>query len=177
MLGDYIDKLNALLADQPKLQLMTLEQLLSIANRLSPSVGVPLSRYAGGVYNHFMYFDSMTPDQRLRTGGGSLLAAIDKSFGDMEKFRKRFNEAALSVFGSGYAWLVYGRRGLSVITLPNQDTPIPACLSPIMNLDVWEHAYFLMYYNKRVEYVGDWWNLANWSYANSRYADCLKNCE
>lgn len=168
--SDYVDHLNQLLSNHPELHNMTLDELIRTAFRLPSSIGIPLSRSASGVYNHYLYFDSMTPNQKSQ-GSNAFLKALDKYYGSFQNFRDRFTQAAMSVFGSGYAWLVCGRRGPAIMTLSNQGNPIAAGQCPIMCLDVWEHSYFLMYYNKRVEYIGDWWGLVNWEYINERYTE------
>ncbi|MPM93454.1 Superoxide dismutase [Mn] 1 [bioreactor metagenome] len=167
----YTDNLNKALADKPALQGLTLEQLIMTANRMPPDTGVPISRNAGGVYNHRFYFNGMSPSS---TGVpfGELAWAIDESFGSFESFKEKFTAAAMSVFGSGYAWLVCDQGGrLKIITTANQETPLPLRLCPILNIDVWEHAYYLKHYNERAKYIDDWWNVVNWGLANARYAD------
>jgi Fe-Mn family superoxide dismutase len=139
-LQTYIDNLNAALSTQPQLQNMTLEQLILMAPGLPENVGVPVSRNAGGVYNHRFYFNGMSPSSS-RNPLSPLSRAIDQTFGGLNAFKDKFTAAALSVFGSGYAWLVLNEQGkLSIITTPNQDTPLPRGLCPILNIDVWEHA-------------------------------------
>lgn len=118
----------------------------------------------------------MTPVQK-NYAETKTYSALGNKFGNYDEFRKQFTEAANSVFGSGYAWLVLGRRGLSITTLPNQENPLVTGTYPLFCLDVWEHAYFLMYYNKRVEYIGDFWNLVNWEYIDARYTSCLLSCK
>lgn len=171
-LQTYIDNLNAALSTQPQLQNMTLEQLILMAPGLPENVGVPVSRNAGGVYNHRFYFNGMSPSSS-RNPLSPLSRAIDQTFGGFNAFKDKFTAAALSVFGSGYAWLVLSEQGkLSIITTPNQDTPLPRGLCPILNIDVWEHAYYLKHYNKRGDYIADWYNVVNWAKAEERYAAC-----
>jgi Fe-Mn family superoxide dismutase len=173
-LQTYIHNLNNALRDHSRLQKMTLEQLILISGKLPENVGLPIWRNAGGVYNHRFYFQGMTPSSTKRPLG-ALAEAIDKNFGSFENFRKKFTDAAMSVFGSGYAWLVSdGRGNLNIMTTPNQDTPLPDGLCPILNIDVWEHAYYLKNYNKRDEYIGNWWHVVNWLKANERYLICKK---
>lgn len=173
-LQTYIDNLNAALKPYPELQGMTLEQLIQVAPNLPAGVGTPIARNAGGVYNHRFYFDGLTPDAApLETG--ALSAALERWFGDFSQFQKLFSQAAASVFGSGYAWLAADRRGaLRIVTTANQDTPLTMELCPVLNLDVWEHAYYLKHYNKRADYVLDWWSAANWPAAEARYQTCLR---
>ncbi len=173
-LQTYIDNLNAALSSQPRLQSMPLEQLILISGRLPKDVGVPIWRNAGGVYNHRFFFDGMNPDGALAPVG-ELSGAIAGTFGSFDNFKKEFADAAMSVFGSGYAWLVMDRRGrISVITTANQDTPLPLGYCPIVNIDVWEHAYYLKHYNRRADYIDDWFSVADWQKANDRYLACQR---
>ncbi len=171
-LQTYIDNLNAALKDHPSLQMLSLDQLIQRARSLPPDVGTPIARNAGGVYNHRFYFDGLTPDTGLRPAG-VLADALNRSFGSDEAFRRKLTDTAKSVFGSGYAWLVADRCGnLKIITTANQDTPLTLGLCPILNVDVWEHAYYLKHFNRRADYLGDWWNVVNWPVAEERYAVC-----
>ena len=168
-LQGYTDNLNAALRDHPNLQCMTLEQLISIACKLPENIGTPIARNAGGVYNHRFYFDGMS-SYGIRQPVGELQSAIDSSFGSFEEFHKKFAAAAMSVFGSGYAWLVANKCGmLNIVTTPNQETPSLNTWRPILNIDVWEHAYYLKHYNKRADYIEDWFGVANWFEAHDRY--------
>lgn len=169
----YTDGLNALLRDNPGLCGLSLEGLLRLAPCLPARVGVPLSRQAGGVYNHRLFFESMAPPGTGGAPEGALGAAVDRAFGSPEGLRDALAAAALSVFGSGYAWLAADGCGrLLLRTTPNQETPLPRGLCPVLNLDVWEHAYILKHFNKRAAYVADWMNVVNWKAAAARYAAC-----
>jgi len=160
-LQTYIDNLNATLKNYPKLQQLSLEQLILTAPKLPAAVGVPIARNAGGVYNHRFFFNGMTPDAQPPTG--ELALAINRTFGSLDGFKTQFTQAALSVFGSGYAWLTANRlKKLQIITTANQDTPLTMGLRPIITIDVWEHAYYLKHYNVRAAYVGDWWSVVRW---------------
>lgn len=166
-LKTYLDSLNSILKKYPQLQALTLEQLIHIAGQMPGKDCAAIARNAGGVYNHRFFFHSMCPDGK-EAPEGALAAAIDRSFGSLDAFREKFTAAALSVFGSGYAWLVNGKRGLCLMTTANQETPAGAG-KPLLNLDMWEHAYYLKHYNKRVDYISDWWNVVNWALAEQRY--------
>jgi superoxide dismutase, Fe-Mn family len=125
----------------------------------------------GGYYNHDVFWKIMGPD-----GGGEptgeLGEAIRQSFGSFDELKKRFKEKATGQFGSGWAWLVVGESGgLEVINLPNQDAPVMIGRTPILGVDVWEHAYYLKYQNRRPDYVDAWWNTVNWEEANRRYRE------
>jgi len=173
-LQGYIDNLNAALQDQPGLQSLSLEGLICSAGRLPAAVGTPVSRNAGGVYNHRFFFDGMTPEAAAEPAG-ALADAINRAFGGFDAFADAFKIAALSVFGSGYAWLVADRSGrLRIVTSANQETPLTMGFCPVMNLDVWEHAYYLKHYNKRGDYVGDWFRVVDWKKAEERYVECLR---
>lgn len=166
-LKTYIDNLNSILKKYPQLQTLTLEQLICTAGQMSGKDCVAIARNAGGVYNHRFFFNSMCPDGK-KAPGGALAVAIDRGFGSMDVFREKFTEAALSVFGSGYVWLVNSKRGPCLMTSINQETPLRA-VKPLLNLDVWEHAYYLKHYNKRIDYINDWWNVVNWDLAEQKY--------
>lgn len=171
--GKYVENLNNLLAQHPELQNLTLEELVRRAPRLQPAVGVPLSRNAGGVYNHILYFYGMMPQPETRSPEGELARAIERFFGTFDNFRDVFMESAQAVFGSGYTWLVIDKKGLGIINMANQENPLMIGLYPIMCIDVWEHAYFLDYYNMRNDYIISWWDLINWLYIESRFKDYI----
>lgn len=142
-----------------------------IQNRpITPEDREKLRRSAGGVYNHRLFFNSMAPTAK-RQPRGQLAAAINSTFGSFDNFKARFSDAAASVFGSGYAWLGVDRRGqLVIVTSENQDVPPGIC--PLLNLDVWEHAYYLKHANLRADYIADWWNVVNFPAAEARYQSC-----
>lgn len=162
----YVDKLNAVLAKYPALQRLSLTELLRIPPRaLPPADRVAILRNAGGVFNHRLYFDSMAPGASGMPRG-DLARRIAMSFGSFDKFRQRFSEAAASVFGSGYAWLCSDRSGrLFIAVSANQDVPDGL---PLICIDVWEHAYYLDYQNRRDEYIAAWWNVADLAAAAAR---------
>ena len=167
-LQTYIDNLNRFLEENPSLQKFSLEELLSIWRRLPCHLQTPLRNNAGGVYNHRFYFDSMTPPGSS-CSAPRLFEAMSCQFGSPENFRSQFKEAALSVFGSGYAWLVLDRGRLKIVTSANQNTPLTCSRTLIFNIDVWEHAYYLKHYNLRADYIDDWFRVVNWGMAENRY--------
>lgn len=168
-LKTYVENLNNALAHCPQLQGLGLERLIVKAPSLPKSLCVPISRNGGGVYNHQFFFDSLQPAAGQEPTG-SLAQALTRCFGSVAEFQKQFTDTALSVFGSGYAWLVRcGNGQLKIITTANQETPLTRGLRPILNLDVWEHAYYLQYYNVRADYVHAFWNIVNWDAALRRY--------
>ena len=166
-LKTYIDNLNSILKKYPRLQTLTLEQLIHTARQIPGKDCVAIIRNAGGVYNHRFFFNGMCPDGK-QGPEGPLAVAIDRRFGSLDAFREKFTETALSIFGSGYLWLVNGKWGLCLVTTANQDIPT-GDVKPLLNLDVWEHAYYLKHYNKRVDYIHDWWNVVNWDLAEQKY--------
>ena len=173
-LQSYVDNLNKALEPYPELQSLPLEQLLLEADQLPPEKGVAIARNAGGVYNHRFYFECMAPKGADRPGG-ALAQAIDQSFGSFAAFQQAFTTAAQGVFGSGYGWLVSDRQGqLSILTTANQSTPLTEGLCPILTVDMWEHAYYVKHYNKRPDYLSDWWQVVNWPAAEARYEACLR---
>lgn len=155
-LQTYVDNLNAALKDYPKLHTLSLEELLACPDHLPSSVQTAVTNNAGGVFNHIFYFSILGQIEYP----GNLLGHIFFSFGNFEEFEKNFTDAALSVFGSGYAWLVFDQTGrLKIITTKNQDTPIPLGLYPMLVIDVWEHAYYLKHYNLRADYIKNWFHI------------------
>lgn len=164
----YIDNLNKALENQPKFQSWPLEKLLTNIQELPATIRTAVKNNAGGVYNHWLYFDQMTPYFHPVTG--PLEQAIADTFGTMEAFQKTMTDAGMSQFGSGYAWLVKDDSGrLTVLHLPNQDTPLPTGLIPILLVDVWEHAYYLKYQYRRANYISAWFSLIDWKKAGERY--------
>lgn len=164
----YIDNLNKILKECPKLQALSLEQLIKSTCRLPKDIAVLIRNNAGGVYNHRFFFNGLTkPDAHQPRG--RLIDAIDRQFGSFQNFSDAFKKEALSVFGSGYAWLVAEQCRLRIITTPNQDSPICQNLQPILAIDVWEHAYYLKHHNVRSDYVDDWLHLINWDQAEKNY--------
>ncbi len=173
-LQTYVNNLNAALKDQPALQEMSLEQLVTrLPDDLPPDVRRTVHNNAGGVYNHRFFFDGLTnPSKRMPIG--SLAGAIHRDFGGFEAFRKAFTAAALSVFGSGYAWLVVDNGTLKIVTTANQDTPLENGLCPILTVDVWEHAYYLKHYNDRARYLHDFFRVIDWHRAEQNYRTCTE---
>lgn len=172
-LQTYIDGLNKLLKSQPALQSCSLQTLLANWNHLP----VSLRNNAGGVYNHRFFFDSLIPCpkdfQPAISTDNKILPAIEKQFCGFDRFCSLWKESALSVFGSGYVWLVCECGMLKIITTANQNVPDLCLQTPLLNLDVWEHAYYLKHYNMRADYIDDWFHLINWDVVHSRY--CAQN--
>lgn len=172
-LQTYIDNLNNTLKDYPQFQNWTLEELLYNIPSLPQEIQTPVKNNGGGVFNHQFFFANLK-NPAPQTPTGFLNDAISRKYGSYESFQKQFKAAALSVFGSGYAWLIVNAIGqLQIITTANQDTPLPLGLCLVLNLDVWEHAYYLKHYNLRADYIDDWFHVINWANANSHYMQCF----
>lgn len=166
----YVAKLNEALANYPDLQEKSLEELLKSLDAIPEGVRAAVRNHGGGHYNHSLFWKLM----KSQGGGeakGVLGDAIASAFGDFAKFKEEFTNSAATLFGSGWAWLVKDSVGkLSVIKTPNQDSPIAMKMRPILGLDVWEHAYYLKYQNRRPEYVEAWWNVVNWEEAERNFS-------
>lgn len=158
----YVDELNAAIKDHPELHKKTLEELLTHLDTLPESIRTAVRDNGGGHYNHSFFWTIMS----AQGGGeptGRLKELIDKYFKDFASFKEQFTAAAKKVFGSGWAWLTIDKKGdLHISTTANQDSPISEGLSPLLGLDVWEHAYYLKYQNRRPEYIDAWWHVVNW---------------
>jgi Fe-Mn family superoxide dismutase len=167
----YVDKANAALegtdwADE------SVEQILSIIETLPEDKQTVLRNNAGGHANHSMFWEIMSPD-----GGGDpegeLADAINDTFGSLDELKKAVNDAGVNRFGSGWTWLVHDGTGLAVYSTANQDSPMLQSDEPLLGNDVWEHAYYLNYQNRRPDYLEAWWNVVNWSAVSERYAKAI----
>jgi len=165
----YVTNLNAALEKAPELANKSLEELLKNLNAVPDAIRTAVRNNGGGHYNHSKFWPSMGPN----AGGaptGKLADAINASFGDFEKFKEQFNAAGAARFGSGWVWLVNEGGKLAITSTPNQDNPImdgkPA---PLLGNDVWEHAYYLKYQNRRPDYLKAWWNVVNWTEVAKRF--------
>ncbi|HEU4565650.1 MAG TPA: superoxide dismutase [Gemmatimonadaceae bacterium] len=158
----YVNNLNAALEKAPELQGKSLDELMRDISSVPESVRTAVRNNGGGHWNHSMFWQIMAPNAGGEPGG-NIGDAIRESFGDFAKFREQFNAAAMGRFGSGWAWLIADRGGrLSIESTPNQDTPLMDGKTAVMGVDVWEHAYYLKYQNRRADYVAAWWNVVNW---------------
>ncbi|MBI2326599.1 superoxide dismutase [Candidatus Collierbacteria bacterium] len=162
----YIDNLNKALTDFPAEAEKPIEKLLSNLEAVPEKIRAAVRNHGGGHYNHSQFWKVMTGDTKLRIYEDKnlrIIEEINKVFGDMTKFKEQFSAAAMGRFGSGWAWLVADDSGqLSVTSTANQDTPLSEGKKPLLGLDVWEHAYYLKYQNRRKDYVDAWWNVINW---------------
>lgn len=170
-LQTYIDNLNAVLEHLPDFRKHTLEEMLRFLDEVPEEWQGAVRNNAGGVYNHRMYFDMLQNPSDLKPSG-RLAEAINNEFGSYDEFKKIFKGSALKVFGSGYAWLVCDSGKLRIVTTPNQDNPITHHMTPILCLDVWEHAYYLKHQNVRAAYIDDWFMIINWHKAEEIFCKC-----
>jgi Fe-Mn family superoxide dismutase len=165
----YVDNANKLLADQPELAKLSPVELLENLDLAPESIRAGLRNNVGGHVNHSAFWLMMSPN-----GGGEptgdLAKAIDSTFGSFADFKKQFTDAAMKRFGSGWAWLVVKDGKLSILSTPNQDPPLLDGYATILGLDVWEHAYYLKYQNRRGDYATAWWDVVNWPYVAELYA-------
>jgi Fe-Mn family superoxide dismutase len=165
----YVTNLNKALESAPELAGKTIEELLADNLALVPdSIKAAVRNNGGGHYNHSLFWTLMSP----QGGGvptGPLAEAIDQTFGSFDAFKEKFTAAAIARFGSGWAWLVKSGTGLEIVSTPNQDTPIMEGKTPILGIDVWEHAYYLKYQNKRPDYVAAWFSVVNWEQASQNF--------
>ena len=168
----YVDKVNAALegtdwADRP------IEEVIANLSQVPDDKRGPVRNNGGGHYNHSLFWEWLSPD-----GGGEpqgpLADAIADAFGSFADFQEQLKNAGVNQFGSGWAWLVHDGSSLAVVSTPNQDNPITDGKTPLFGIDVWEHAYYLKYQNKRADYVDAWWNVVNWDAVAKRFANAGK---
>ncbi len=166
--GGYVNNLNKALEGHADLQAKSLNDLLAGINDVPESIRTAVRNNGGGHANHSLFWEVLSPN-----GGGqptgTLADAITSTFGSFDKFKEEFTKAASTRFGSGWAWLVVDGGKLAITSTPNQDSPIMEGKTPILGLDVWEHAYYLKYQNKRPDYIGAFWNVVNWAEVGKRY--------
>jgi Fe-Mn family superoxide dismutase len=178
----YVAGLNAALEKAPDLAMLELDDLLAdLPSVADESVRTALRNHGGGHWNHTLFWEIMTPAASSGAPSEKLAAAITAAFGSMEDFKKAFNEAAAKRFGSGWAWLVLKNGKLKITSTPNQDNPLMKGLVPdadlgvpLLGLDVWEHAYYLHYQNRRPDYISAWWKVVNWPAVSKRFEEATK---
>jgi Fe-Mn family superoxide dismutase len=167
----YVANLNKAVAEFPDLGKKSIEELIQNLNSIPEKIQTAVRNQGGGHLNHSLFW------QMLKKGGSKpsteLGSAIDKSFGSFNAFKDKFTEAATKVFGSGWAWLVLDGGDLKIETSPNQDSPLSHGRQTLLGLDVWEHAYYLKYQNRRPEYIGAFWNVIDWNFVAERHAKFL----
>ena len=164
----YVNNLNAAIEKAPELASKSIDDLMRNVNSLPEAVRTPIRNNGGGHWNHSMFWQIMAPKAGGEPGG-ALGAAIKSAFGDFAKFREQFSAAGVGRFGSGWAWLVNTGGKLSIVSCPNQDNPLMEGQKVVMGLDVWEHAYYLKYQNRRPDYINAWWNVVNWKEVEKRF--------
>jgi Fe-Mn family superoxide dismutase len=164
----YVDKANAALEGTPWAD-APVEDVLKSLDDLPADKKGPVRNNAGGHCNHTLFWESMSP-----SGGGApsgaLAEAIDAAFGSFDDFKAKLKETGVNQFGSGWSWLVHDGSGLAVVGTPNQDNPISQGQTPLLGVDVWEHAYYLKYQNRRPDYIDAWWNVVDWDKVAERFA-------
>ena len=165
----YVTNLNKALESAPDLAGKSIEELLANNLAIVPeAIRTAVRNNGGGHYNHTLFWTLMAPN----AGGaptGDLADAINAAFGSFDTFKEKFNAAGVGRFGSGWAWLIKGAAGLEIVSTPNQDTPVMEGKFPVLGCDVWEHAYYLKYQNRRPDYLAAWWNVVNWQEAAKRF--------
>jgi len=165
----YVSKLNAALEGHADLQAKSVEDLLRDIASVPDAIRGAVRNHGGGHANHSLFWSIMSPN-----GGGApsgdLADAINGAFGSFDAFQKKLTETAGGVFGSGWGWLVVGPGGLEVVGRPNQDSPLMDGLTPVLGVDVWEHAYYLKYQNRRPDYLAAWWNTVDWNAVAARFS-------
>lgn len=165
----YIDKVNKALEGNSEWSEKPIEEILANLNSIPEDIRTVVRNNGGGHYNHSMFWEIMAPNQSGQPEG-DIASAINSAFGSFDNFKEKFAEAAASRFGSGWAWLIDRGGKLEITSTANQDCPISDSAKPIMGLDVWEHAYYLKYQNRRPEYIDAWWKVVNWPEVSRRLA-------
>ena len=164
----YVTNHNAAIEKHPELAGKSLEDLLSDLNAVPEDIRMAVRNHGGGTWNHNMFWEIMGP----KMGGmpsAELTKALEAAFGSYDAFKAEFEKAATTRFGSGWAWLVKKGDGLAIVSTANQDNPLSDGATPILGIDVWGHAYYLKYQNRRPEYISNWWNTVNWQAVADRY--------
>jgi Fe-Mn family superoxide dismutase len=159
--GTYVTNVNKALENHPDLAAKSIEDLLRGINQVPEDIRTVVRNNGGGHANHSMFWQIMKPNGGGQPGG-DLAQAINQAFGSFDAFKDQFTKAATGRFGSGWAWLLSDGGSLSITSAANQDSPYMEGKTPILGLDVWEHAYYLKYQNKRPDYIAAWWNVVNW---------------
>jgi len=166
----YVDKLNEALAKHPELK-DDVEKLLADLNKVPEDIRLAVRNHGGGHVNHSLFWGLLKKDVKFE---GNIQEVIEKEFGSFDEFKKQFSDASLSRFGSGWAWLVVKDKKLEIISTANQDSPLMEGKKLLLGLDVWEHAYYLKYQNKRADYVAAFWNVVNWKKVDELYKKASK---
>lgn len=163
----YVKNLNLSLEKYPDWQNKTIEEIITSLDQVPEDIRTTVRNNGGGHYNHTLFWQMMAP----KAGGeptGTILNEIKQYFGEFKTFKEQFTQGAIKIFGSGWEWLVWDQGKLTLLNTPNQDSPLSGSKIPLLGLDVWEHAYYLQYYNKRPDYIEAWWNVVNWEEVSKR---------
>jgi Fe-Mn family superoxide dismutase len=171
----YVNNLNAALKDYPDLQKLSIYQLLRGIKDVPEKVRTAVINQGGGHLNHSLFWKMMAPKGKTGSPSSALSKAIDAAFGSMDKMKEQLSKTAVGVFGSGWGWLVVDpSKKLEIVAAPNQNSPYMSNQTPILGVDVWEHAYYLQYKSARADYVKAWWDVVNWGYVSELYGDAGK---
>lgn len=171
----YVTNLNKALEMHPELQTKTIEELLTSLASLPEAIKNAVRNNGGGHYNHSLFWTLLTPKSEYRDTS-QIANEINNTYGNLENFKMEFGKAAMSRFGSGWAWLLLDKnKNLTIVSTPNQDSPVAEGLVPLLALDVWEHAYYLMHQNRRADYINSFWNVVNWNQVEANYKKGLES--
>ncbi len=167
----YTKSINLALEKHPELESLSIEKLLKSFGDIPEGIRITVRNNGGGYYNHALYWEVMAPGGAKNPTGG-LTKMIEQTFGSLDELKEQFSKEAVGRFGSGWAWLASdANKDLEVLSTPNQDSPISTGLTPILGIDVWEHAYYLNYQDKRANYVKAWWDIINWDVVYQKYQE------
>jgi Fe-Mn family superoxide dismutase len=164
----YTNNLNAAIEKHPEWGNKSIEEILKTYESAPEDIRSALRNHGGGFYNHSLFWLMMSP-KKDQVPSGELAAEINKTFGSFDAFKQQFGDAAKKIFGSGWEWLVIDKGKLALTSTPNQDSPVTQGKTPVLGLDVWEHSYYLQYFNDRGAYVDAWWHVVNWEDAAKRF--------
>jgi len=168
----YVDKLNEALAKHPELDKKDLKELLIDINKVPEDIRTAVRNHGGGHINHSLFWEILAKDIPMK---GKVVTSIESEFQSFDKFKEQFSAAAMARFGSGWVWLVVNKGKLEIYSTANQDSPLMEGKIPILGLDVWEHAYYLKYQNKRADYISAFFSIINWTVVDKKYKLALKN--
>lgn len=162
----YVKNLNEALEGYSEFLQMDIEQLLKSLDQIPEEIRTKVKNNGGGHYHHSLFWTMISPDKSKPEG--RILEALNQTFGNFESFKEKFTKSAQTVFGSGWTWLIKDKENLVILNTPNQDSPISQGHIPVLGIDLWEHAYYLKYKNKRADYIEAWWNIVNWEEVKRR---------
>jgi len=165
----YIDKLNIALEKHPTLINKDVKELLKNLNLIPEEIRTAVRNHGGGHFNHSLFWQMITPNKENKKFTGEIAKEIEKEFGSFEEFKKKFIESGMARFGSGWTWLILENKKLNITSTPNQDNPISEGKTPLLGIDLWEHAYYLKYQNKRQDYLDKIFEIINWTFVNELY--------